>query len=173
LVGMGPPLPHLSCTYKPNGSSNSSHVDDISGHDHMLDSSSSSDHVRHYELAQAALHSHAMSTTSAAVIVHLTSIAATPAMCQQQQHQQLRLPSLPRPRTNRVPRSHCRTTAFDPHMRRRQYAAMLRQAHHTVRSVRMLGLERAQHSPLVIRPSLDRSTDNPDATDSEHTALPQ
>ena len=43
----------------------------------------------------------------------------------------------------------------------------------TVRSVRTLGLEWAQHSPLVVRSSPDRSTDNPDATDSERAALPQ
>jgi len=72
LVGMGPPLPRLSRAYKPNGGSNSSYVNDISSHDHMLDSSSSSDHVRRYKLAQAVLHSHAVSTTSVAVIMRLT-----------------------------------------------------------------------------------------------------
>jgi len=83
LVGMGPLLPHLSHAYKPNGSSNSPHVDDISGHNCVLDSSSSSDHVCHYELAQAMLHSHAISTTSAAMIVRSTSTAVTSATCQQ------------------------------------------------------------------------------------------
>jgi len=82
LVGMGPPLPHLSHAYKPNGGSNSSHVNDISGRDHALNSSSSSDHVCHYKLMQATLHSHAMSTTSVAMIVHSTSTAVMSAMCQ-------------------------------------------------------------------------------------------
>jgi len=45
--------------------------------------------------------------------------------------------------------------------------------HSVVRSVRTLGLEWAQHSPLVVRPSPDLSTNNPDATDSEGAALPQ
>ena len=150
FVGMGPPLPCLSRAYKPNSGSNSSHVDDISSRNHVLDSSSSSDHVRHYKLMQATLHSHAMSTISAAVITCSTSTAAMSATCQQQQHQQPQLPSSPRPRTNRVPRSHCHAAAFDPHTRCRQYTATLRQAHRTVRSVCTLGLEQAQHSPLII-----------------------
>jgi len=83
LVGMGPPLPCLSHAYKPNGGSNSSHVNDISSHDCMLNSSSS-DHIHHYKLAQAVLHSHAMLTTLAAMIMHLTSTAAMSATCQQQ-----------------------------------------------------------------------------------------
>jgi len=95
LVGMGPPLPCLSCTYKPNGSSNLSHVDNISDHNRVLDSSSSSNHIHHYELAQAALHSYAVSTTSVAVITCLTSTAAMSATHQRQQHQQLQLPLLP------------------------------------------------------------------------------
>jgi len=37
----------------------------------------------------------------------------------------------------------------------------------------MLGLEWAQHSPLIIQPLPDHSTNNPNATNSEHTALPQ
>ena len=132
LVGTGPPLPHLSRAYKPNSSSNSSHVNNISGHDRVLNSSSSSsDHVHHYKLTQAMLHSHAVSTTLAAMIMRLTSTAATSATCQQPQHQQPQLPSLPRPCTNCVPHSHCCAAAFDPHTRPRRYATTLRQAHRT------------------------------------------